>query len=116
MKNYLVLMVFVTFFAAACMTLKGFAVYEPGRWTGAAYGYGGKITVLVVTDIHSILDISVLEQYEDFVIGSYAISQLKTSILETNSTDVDVVSHATITSEGFINAVKNALSTATIDK
>jgi uncharacterized protein with FMN-binding domain len=116
MKNYLVLVVFVAILAAACMTMKGFAVYEPGRWTGMAYGYGGRITVLVVTDTNSILDISVLEQYEDLEIGSNAIFFLKTSILETNSTDVDVVAHATATSEGFINAVRNALSNARIKR
>jgi fumarate reductase flavoprotein subunit len=116
MKNYLVPAVLAAMFLTACMTLKEFAVYEPGHWTGAAYGYNGRITVSVETDAFYIRDINVLEQNEDAMIGGDAISALTEIILETDSTDIDAVSGATQTSDGFLNAVNNALSKAKIKK
>jgi uncharacterized protein with FMN-binding domain len=116
MKNYLAPAVFVAVFFTACMTLKSFAVYEPGHWTGVSYGYNGSITVSVETDAFSIIDINVLEQSEDAMIGGAAISALTEIILETDSTDIDAVSGATQTSDGFLNAVNNALSRARIKK
>jgi fumarate reductase flavoprotein subunit len=116
MKKYLALVIFAAAFFTACMTLKNFAVYEPGHWIGAAYGYGGMITVSVETNAFSILDINVMEQSEDAMIGGGAISALTETVLETDSTDIDAVSGATQTSEGFLNAVSNALSKAKIKK
>ncbi|MDR0382371.1 MAG: FMN-binding protein [Spirochaetaceae bacterium] len=115
MKKYLVLIVFVALFAA-CMSLKSFAVYEPGRWEGRGEGYNGMILVLVETDTASILDINVLAQNEDAMIGGDAIRSLKEFILDTDSTDIDAVSGATLTSEGFLEAVNNALSKARIKR
>jgi fumarate reductase flavoprotein subunit len=117
MKFYFVLIaVFVATLFAACVSLKNFAVYEPGQWQGTGEGYNGAIVVSVETDSASIIDIKVLEQNEDAMIGGDAISALKDHVLDTDSTDVDAVSGATQTSEGFLNAVNNALSNARIEK
>jgi uncharacterized protein with FMN-binding domain len=116
MKNYLVLAVVAALLPAACMTLKSFAVYEPGRWTGRSEGYNGEIAVIVDTDTFSITDINVLKHDEDPIIGGGAITELKAAILETDSTDIDAVSGATLTSDGFIDAVEDALSKAKIKK
>jgi fumarate reductase flavoprotein subunit len=117
MKNYLlVTAVFVGALFAACISLKNFAVYEPGHWQGIGEGYNGAIVVSVETDSASIIDIKVLEQNEDAMIGGDALRALKEYVLDTDSTDVDAVSGATQTSEGFLNAVNNALSNARIEK
>jgi len=42
-------------------------------------------------------------------IGTNAIDQLPAKIVEANSTEVDVITSATITSQGIIDAVNNAL-------
>jgi uncharacterized protein with FMN-binding domain len=120
MKKYLVPAVFATIFtaliAAGCLSLKNLAVYEAGSWEGSGAGYGGVIRVLVETDSVSITGINLLEQNEDVMIGLEAIYELKSFILETDSTDIDAVSGATQSSEGFLDAVNDALSKAKIKK
>ncbi|GHV20827.1 hypothetical protein FACS189494_05300 [Spirochaetia bacterium] len=83
-----------------------------GVWKGSAEGYGGPITVSVETDASSILDIRVIEHHEDPFIGGEALRELIDAVLEEDSTDVDAISGASITSTGFLEAVDNALISA----
>jgi uncharacterized protein with FMN-binding domain len=114
MKKCIVLFVCAALFFAACLSFKSLAVYEPGRWEGNGEGYNGVIRLAVDTNSTSIIDITVLEQNDDAMIGGEAIKELKEFILDTDSTDIDAISGATQTSEGFINAVSDALSKAKI--
>ncbi|MDR2660214.1 MAG: FMN-binding protein [Spirochaetaceae bacterium] len=116
MKKYFILFLCAALILAACISLKSLAVYEPGIWEGEGEGYNGTIRLLVETDSSSIIDITVLEQNDDAMIGGEAISELKEFVLETDSTDIDAISGATQTSEGFINAVDDALLKARMKK
>ncbi|MDR1363933.1 MAG: FMN-binding protein [Spirochaetaceae bacterium] len=116
MKKYIALFAGAALLFAACLSLKSLAVYEPGSWEGIGEGYNGTIHLIVDTDSTSIIDITILEHNDDAMIGGEAISELKEFILETDSTDIDAISGATQTSEGFINAVNEALSKARIVK
>jgi uncharacterized protein with FMN-binding domain len=115
MKKYLLIIVCAAL-AAACLSFKGMAVYEPGKWEGFGKGYNGTIQVLVETDSASIIDINVLRQEEDPLIGGEAMAELKEIVLETDSTEIDAISGATESCEGFIEAVEDALSKARLKK
>ncbi|MDR2803146.1 MAG: FMN-binding protein [Treponema sp.] len=115
-NSYIVLIVCVAMILAACLSFKNIAVYEPGLWEGSGEGYNGTILLTVETDSASIIDINILEQHEDEMIGGEAIANLKGFILETSSTDIDAVSGATQSSEGFLKAVNDAMAKARIEK
>ena len=53
--------------------------------------------------------VEVLSNSETIEIAGTALEQIPAAIVEANSPDVDVVSGATYTSNGIINAVKDAL-------
>lgn len=73
-------------------------------------GAHGVITVEVtLDDDNNILDVVVTDHSETPDLTDPAISDVPAAIVETNSTDVDVASGATITSEAIIKAVEMAL-------
>lgn len=77
---------------------------------GEAEGYQGKIKVKVGMDNGKIVSVKVLEHSEDFDWYSKAKGPIIDAVIASQSAEVDVVSGATFTSEGIINAVKDALS------
>jgi fumarate reductase flavoprotein subunit len=115
-KYFLIIACACAALAAACLSFKDMAVYEPGKWEGSGEGYNGIIHVVVETDSTSIIDINVLRETEDPLIGGEAIAELKEFILETDSIETDAISGATESSEGFIKAVEDALSKARLKK
>lgn len=76
--------------------------------TGEAEGYGGKLTVSVTMNGTDITDVKVLSHNETQGVGTRAIDALPAAIVKADSTDVDGVSGATVTS----NAIKQAVSQA----
>ena len=78
-------------------------------YEGSAAGYRGPIRVQVYMRAGSITEISVIDSAEDQFVGGAAIEELIDTIIEYNSTDVDAISGATITSMGFLEAVNNAI-------
>lgn len=83
--------------------------WKDGEYTGTAAGFGGDITVKVTIEGGKMADITIVAAEKET--PSY-LKRAKTVIdrmLETQSTEVDVVSGATYSSNGIINAVKNAL-------
>jgi uncharacterized protein with FMN-binding domain len=48
----------------------------------------------------------------DLEINSYAVPQLRSEVLTAQSANIDVVSGATVTSEGYINSLQAALDSA----
>ena len=81
-----------------------------GALTGTADGFMGPITVSVTMDGDTITAVEVVSNSETPEIAGTALEQIPAAIVAANSADVDVVSGATYTSNGIINAVKNALS------
>lgn len=60
-------------------------------------------------DGDKIASVEVLSNSETIEIAGGALEQIPKAIVEANSPDVDVVSGATYTSKGIMNAVKDAL-------
>ena len=102
--------------------MDGRANYEPEKkaasyetaaneYIGEGKGKGGTpIRVKVTMDGEKIANIEVLEQAETAGISDPAFEKVIADILAKQSTDVDVVSGVTLTSNGIIEAVNNALA------
>lgn len=83
-----------------------------GALTATAKGFGGDVTVTVVVDGDDIVSVEAVGDSETNGIGSNAIDQLPAKIVEADSTEVDGVSGATVTS----NAIKEAVNAALASK
>ena len=99
---------FLALFAAVCMLLCC-AVASAETYTATAQGMG-TVTVSVELDGNEIKSVSVDAPNETPGIGDKAVQELPAAIVEAQSADVDIVSGATFTSKGIIDAVKNALN------
>jgi uncharacterized protein with FMN-binding domain len=98
----------------ACAGSASSAAGEPDRVSeGAGQGYGGLIWVLVHANGNGIQAIEVLDHQDDAFIGGAAMESLIEAVLDANSTDLDAVSGATESSQGFLEAVRNALQAGT---
>ena len=83
-----------------------------GTYEGSAYGFGDLITVSVTLKDGKMTDISVLRaDGEDKPYYKQAVSVLN-EMLNAQSTEVDTVSGATLTADGLIDAVADALGKA----
>lgn len=82
---------------------------EGESFYGSAEGYGGDLTVEVIVDDGEIVGIIVTEHSETEQVAEPAFGQLADSVIAAQSTDVDTVSGATVTSEAFLEAVGRAL-------
>jgi len=77
-------------------------------YKGSAPGYRGPIYVQIRLSGGIISEITV-DSDEDRLVGGAAMEELIEIVTELNSTDVDVISGATMTSKGFLEAVRNAI-------
>ena len=83
-----------------------------GTYEGSAYGFGDLITVSVTLKDGRMTDISVLDASgEDKPYYRQALTVLD-EMLSAQSTEVDTVSGATLTAQGLIDAVADALGKA----
>ncbi|MFQ5866596.1 MAG: RnfABCDGE type electron transport complex subunit G [bacterium] len=80
-----------------------------GNYTGEGRGFSGPIRVGVTVQNHRIVKIIILEQQEVVEYWSKVRVKMPQEILEKQNIDVDVVSGATYSSKGLIEAVTNAL-------
>lgn len=89
--------------------------YRDGTYEGSAFGFGDEITVSVTIADGKLTDISVLSaDGEDKPYYTQSLPVLD-KILSAQSTDgIDTVSGATLTSEGLIGAVADALGKAAV--
>lgn len=91
------------------------ATYKPGTYEGKGQGYAKeqdlRLSVTIGED-GEIYEMKILESHETEHIGEKALDQLVEEAKEKNSADVDTVSGATRTSEGFREALKDALEEA----
>lgn len=77
--------------------------------TGKAQGYGGEVSVNVKVNGDDIVSVEVVGDKETQGVGTNAIDQLPEKIENADSTDVDAISGATVTSNAIKEAVDNAL-------
>lgn len=90
------------------------SAYQDGTYTGTAEGYGGDIAVQVTILGGKITDIAVISAPGETASYFAKAKGVISSILATQSPNVDVVSGATYSSNGMINAVKRALAQAAV--
>ncbi|RCW50754.1 MULTISPECIES: flavocytochrome c [unclassified Halanaerobium] len=87
-------------------------VYKDGTYTGLGRGLHGPIEVSVRVSNGKIKSVTVFSHEDTPEIADSAIEKLSEKIEEINSPDVEIVSGATYTSNGLIEAVKDALKNA----
>lgn len=87
----------------------------PGTYTAEAEGFHGTIKLEVTVDAEAITGIEVVEHSETAGIGEAALPVLVESVLEHQTTGVDSVAGATVTSEAFKAALTDALNQAGAD-
>ena len=88
------------------------ATYTDGVYEGEGEGFAGAIKVKVTVEGGKIASIELLEHGETEGIGDKGAEAVIASIVAEQKTDVDVSSGATFSSNGVMEAVKNALAGA----
>ena len=88
---------------------KGTIDVKDGTYKGSANGYGGKVTVNVTVSKKTMTAIDVVSAPGETDSFFQRAKGVIDEMLTAQSTDVDVVSGATYSSNGIIGAVKNAL-------
>lgn len=97
-------------FAVGCQADSG--KYKDGIYTGSGEGKYGPIKVEVSVEKGKISTVKVLEHNETPGISDPAIEKTPQDIIKAQSTEVDAVSGATVTSKGIIEAVNNSIKEA----
>ena len=85
--------------------------YPDGMYYGTAEGYLGDVKVAIVLKNKTIQSVEILENEDDAAFFNRARA-VAGNIVKNQTTSVDVVSGATYSSNGIINAVKAALESA----
>ena len=96
-------------------TPEGDNLYVPGTYTGTSKGFGGDIEVTVTVSENAIEDIQITGDHETENIGSFAVDMLGEKILEAQSPEIDALTGATVTSNGILRALNDALVLAGAD-
>ena len=100
-----VAMVFAAGFATASMA-------APVTAEGTGVGKHGDITVAVTFDAGKIQDIKIVKNAENPILAKKVFTDLKDQVVALSSTDVDLISGATFSAKGFIDAVNDAAKKA----
>lgn len=88
--------------------------YENGVYTGQAEGHHGTIQVQVNIDNNVISEINIIKEQEIPGLKEIVYDKVPKEIIKKNTWDIDGVSGATLTSNGLINAVKDAIEDSKI--
>ncbi|MBU5483880.1 flavocytochrome c [Clostridium sp. MSJ-11] len=86
--------------------------FKSGKYIGEAKGHNGNIKLEVEVDEEKIKDIKILEHKETKGLSDPALNDIPKEIIEKQSLAVDVISGATVTSNGVIEAITLALKNA----
>jgi len=97
---------------AACGGNKANEAGQNGIVTSIGEGDGkhGTIKVEVTFENNEIKNIKVLEQNENKVLAEPVFKELNETIVASNSAEVDAISGSTVTSNGYLDAVKDAIA------
>ncbi len=110
--SYLVITVVFVLAAAGCSTRP----FTPGSYIGIAPGmYGDEVAVDVIVDAWSIKSIKVFRYNEPLKASGVALETIPKAIIEGQTLDVAPIPGALGSSRAIINAVANALNTASAD-
>ena len=96
---------------AMLLTTAGCGASEE-KFSATGKGYGGDVTVTISVKDGKITKVDIVGDKETPGVGTNAIEQMPDKIVAANSYDVDVVSGATYSSKGIINASASAINSA----
>lgn len=113
-RIYIVILILVSIQFVSCGSKK--VIYKEGTYYGVGEGHVGKIKIQLVTDKYNIKEIRVIEDEEIPIIAKKVYEIIPKKVIKANSTAVDVVTGATYTSKGLIDAIDDALKKAKINK
>lgn len=82
---------------------------EQQEYLGTAQGMDGEVTVEVVMQGDTIVSVEVLRHEEEEGESGEVFEKIPQEIVKANSTDVEAVSGATVTSNAIMKAAQNAL-------
>lgn len=87
-------------------------LYTPGTYEATAAGINGDVKVTMTFSDSAITDVVLDVSGETASIGGAAAEDLKAALMNAQSADIDVVSGATITSEGVMKAAQKCIDQA----
>ena len=93
-------------------TLSASLMAAPVTTEGTGVGKHGDITVAVTFDNGKIQDIKVVKTAENPILAQKVFTELKDEIVAQNSTELDMISGATFSSKGLVEAVNDAAKKA----
>lgn len=105
---FILLIVFSVLYYELISSIK----YSEGEYAGSGRGYLSEIKVKVTTGKKIIKDIEIISEDENPEIAKIVYPLLIEKIKSSNDSDIDIITGATLTSEGFIEAVNDALRQA----
>ncbi len=108
-KNILLLLITVSIIAG-CSVKNNTKSFKEGTYIGVGTGRNGEIKLEVTFNEKGITNIEIVEHKETEGIADPAFEKLPKKIIETQTLEVDSISGATLTSNGIIQAVKDAVS------
>ena len=114
MKRFIALLLCAAMLFAGCSSEPAKKM-TPGTYSATGTGYKGDIKVEVTVTEDAITDITVVEHKESLGIGEEALEVLVEEYLKYQTTGVDLVVGATVTSAAFRNIVRDALTQAGAD-
>ena len=94
---------------------QGDDLFVPGTYTGVSTGFGGEVKVTATLSGKKIEDIQIEGSHETENIGSFAVEMLGAKILEAQSSKIDALTGATVTSNAILRALNDALTQAGAD-
>lgn len=95
--------------------LNGQLSMASGTYQGTGMGLHGEIIVEVTVSENDIQNLQVVEHSDTLEFATMAFDNLIPAIISTNSTGLDIVSGATHSSQGLLQATEDALQTAGAD-
>lgn len=99
---------------AACAAAVSSAFSAPVTVEGTGVGKHGDIVVAVTFDDGKIQNIDVLKSHENPVLAEKVFNDMKKAMIANNTADLDIISGATMSSEGLQTAVRDAAKRAGI--
>ena len=85
---------------------------QDGVFEGSAEGYNGTITTEVKFQDGKIADITVTNENETTTVSDYVLKAVPDAIVANQSVNIDTTSGATVTAEGVLGSVKDAIKQA----
>ncbi len=95
---------------AVMVAIREALLVPDGTYVGTGAGYNGDITVQVVVKDREITEITILSHSDTPGLSDAAFNALPPLIYKSQSPVVDMVTGATATSKGFLEAVRDALT------